>query len=214
MNFTLEQLQKYKLVSCPFCNRDKKFIIKETANFYLTIDIFPLCNMHIMIASKEHFGCMGEVYKEFDAELQDLIQQTRLLLIKNDYADLTIYEHGRAGSCTVLANGNKCHHFHLHFVPIKTDFYGFFDEKYKYKALTNYSEIYDNCAKYGDYILYRSNKEIRFYYVEDKEVPPHLMRTLISNYINYPERANWEAYKDINIINNNCNNVLPLQALF
>ena len=92
-------------------------------------------------------------------------------------------------------------------------FYNHLDSKYKYKTLTTYSKVYDNCAKYGNYILYQSQKDIRFYYIEDRNVEPHLIRTLIANHINKVERSDWESYTNADILNANYSNISNLQNL-
>lgn len=60
-------LQNRKM--CLFCKpTSAKKILIETKHFYVTFDDSPLLEGHLMIHTKTHYGCGGEIPEELFAE--------------------------------------------------------------------------------------------------------------------------------------------------
>lgn len=107
--------------NCVFCQADEKLKIYETKNLFVLFDPYPLTEGHLMISSKCHYGCAGEIPEEFMEELSFLKEKVRLILNKV-YGKTSFYEHGRAGGCMATDPGNRlCHHFHLHALPFSVE---------------------------------------------------------------------------------------------
>lgn len=97
-----------------FCQFKEKFpsqIIKETDNFLLVHDGYPLAEGHLLLIPKKHTDCFLNLSREFDKEYKKLRAKVEDFL-KNNYKKPIIFEHGIAGQ-TIL-------HAHLHFLPTET----------------------------------------------------------------------------------------------
>ena len=57
---------------CIFCEPDDKKVIFESPNFWVTLDSSPLVEGHLLIHSKSHIGCTGEVPNYLFHELEEL----------------------------------------------------------------------------------------------------------------------------------------------
>lgn len=184
-----------KNINCVFCKPNKKLKFHQTDNFIVLFDPYPLIEGHIMIASKEHYGCAGELPEE----LLNEVTQLKLILgniIKKAYGEVSFYEHGRAGGCMATDPGNRiCHHFHLHALPFSIDLHSQLEREFISKSINEFSKIKPYFEGYGEYLFFENNNgKASFYPIKNQKIPPHYLRTLISNTINKPHRANWETY--------------------
>jgi diadenosine tetraphosphate (Ap4A) HIT family hydrolase len=94
---------------CAFCKRTEiAYILKETPNFLLAADHAPLVEGHILIISKQHYACYGDVPARLDAELCALKREVQQFFI-HSYAPVVFWEHGIFKQ-TVF-------HAHLHCFP-------------------------------------------------------------------------------------------------
>jgi diadenosine tetraphosphate (Ap4A) HIT family hydrolase len=185
--------------NCVFCQPLKELVFLETNNFYILYDPYPVVIGHIMLTSKKHFGCLGELTEEIFFELEELDLYCSNL-IQNKYGLVTSYEHGRAGSCS-LGSSDGCHHFHLHFLPIK----GSFESLIAYNSirLKDHKEIKGYYSSYGNYLYLKNHANKRFFYpVHFQEVPNHYLRTLAAQEIGCFENADWTKYKSMDLMMN------------
>jgi diadenosine tetraphosphate (Ap4A) HIT family hydrolase len=94
---------------CAFCKRTEiSSILKETPNFLLAADHAPLVEGHILIITKQHFACYGEVPAKLDAELFSLKCEVQRFFT-HCYTPVVFWEHGIFKQ-TVF-------HAHLHCFP-------------------------------------------------------------------------------------------------
>lgn len=149
-----------------------------------------------MIVSKEHYGCAGELEPDMMTELtmlaDNLWNETLQL-----YGHASSYEHGRAGACHARdpndPEGPACHHFHLHILPSAIDIHCILEQTLPCWPVERLSDVVDRFYRFGDYLYFRNSKgEARFYAASGKSVPPHYMRTLISQGLGVPELGDWE----------------------
>lgn len=187
--------------NCLFCEPSSpKKILFETDNFYVTFDDSPLIEGHIMIHSKVHYGCCGEVSEELWEELLQLKSQVHDLII-DLYGVCSFYEHGRAGHCSVSTDETLCEHFHLHALPLAEDISSDIAQNHEVFKLNDIKELPSYYEQYDQYLLYENKDALYFYPVVD-EIPSHYLRTIVANKINHPERANWEINTNLEFVNN------------
>ncbi|MGH8932663.1 MAG: hypothetical protein ACRDZO_19070 [Egibacteraceae bacterium] len=181
---------------CVFCSADEALALTERERFGVLFDPSPLVAGHLIIYSREHHGCAGEVPRNDVAELDKLRQEMKQL-VRDRFGTATLYEHGRAGHC--LSDGPEhrlCHHFHLHCIPGDVDVSDRLASRFDYVALAGYDEITDTYEQYGDYLYLETDDDRLLYFVVNQPIERHLMRTLISERIGHPERANWRDHGD------------------
>jgi diadenosine tetraphosphate (Ap4A) HIT family hydrolase len=185
-----------KIFGCVFCEPEEHLIVEETKNFFVLKDPFPLTDGHIMITTKEHYGCAGEIPQEWLEELNSLCSLYSYKT-RDAYGSVSLYEHGRAGVCHAYdadeADPNSCNHFHLHLLPFEHNLRSKLKETYKETIIADFQQLSDEFYRLGNYIFYRNSYgDSHFYAVENKAVPPHLMRTLIAEEIGNPDLADWQ----------------------
>lgn len=186
-------LQQYQH-GCVFCEPSAALVLGETANFRLMLDVAPVRPGHLILHSKEHFSCAGDVPKNLIGELAAYrtAVQSRMA---SEFGGWTAYEHGRAGHC--LSDGIEhrlCHHFHLHLMPGTSNVAQTLAERFQRVQLHAYEDIVPTYADYGDY-LYVEGEVLEFFPV-DTPIERHLLRTLIATEDGHPERADWKAFQD------------------
>ncbi len=182
---------------CIFCEPFPAMHISDTMHFNLLADTFPVVPGHLMISSKDHYGCAGELPEELHSEFTTLKNNVAEQFRKNN-TPVIFYEHGRAGCC--LANnpdGSKCEHFHLHALPVNLDITKHLDHTFQKIRMQDYSEIFENYYAYGNYLFFENCLgETFFYPAVDTAVSSHLLRTLICKELNVLERADWQQYTE------------------
>jgi diadenosine tetraphosphate (Ap4A) HIT family hydrolase len=101
---------------CIFCNYDsiKEDILWESDNFFVKVGVGILAPGHVMIISKKHLSCLGELPKQLTEEFI-FLKDDVFDKIKSNFSEPIVYEHG------VYSQSIK--HAHLHFVPSKNSFY-------------------------------------------------------------------------------------------
>lgn len=184
----------YAIKGCMFCNVSPRIIVKSTPYFNVIADPYPLVRGHIMIISKQHYGCCGELDTQTFVALNHMREYIEKIY-KARYGRFVCYEHGRAGSCMNIGGTDACHHMHLHFLPILVDLHRLIDDKItRYCiAFMDLSNLYNT---HGHYLLTgNSTAGYHFYNLSstDKELPPHYIRNKIANAVGYAQRANWEV---------------------
>jgi len=183
---------------CVFCAPRADLVEAETDDFIVLREPYPLVpHGHRMIISREHYGCAGELEPALLPQLEALARR----VIDDTVAahgQASCYEHGRAGACHAHdpqdPSAPVCHHFHLHVLPIELDIHGQLAQRLESWPVAGAEDILDLFYRYGDYLYFRNAQgEARFYTaIGGWTVPPHYMRSLISEGLGKPELADWE----------------------
>lgn len=185
---------------CVFCKPTQKKIFAETENFYVTYDASPLLEGHVDLHTKDHIGCSAEIdpeiYEEFIA-----LKQWVGKIITDIYGQVSYYEHGRAGHCSMTLNGIECHHFHMHALPLNEDISTEVSEMFKPIILQDENDIPVLYERYDQYLYFENTAGDKFFYPANKPLPSHYLRTVIANAIGKPERSDWESYGDKESLN-------------
>lgn len=188
---------------CLFCRPFEGMKIFDTAHFRVLADTFPVHSGHVMISSKDHWGCAGEVPSDLQVELSNLKDSVREI-VQGLNGRAVFYEHGRAGCCLALdANGQKCEHFHLHCVPADIDIRKPLDQRFEQITLGKYSQIHDAFMEEGNYLYFEdADGQMSFYPAADQNVEPHLLRTLVCQALGVPQLSEWERCRDPELFRN------------
>lgn len=176
---------------CVFCDPAPELVLDATGRFVLSFDVAPLTPGHLILHSREHHACAGEVPEEHFDELESLRERIARV-VRQVFGSVTFYEHGRAGHC--LSDGPEhrlCHHFHLHIVPGDTDVSGTLSARFEHLSPEELREVTKLYAEYGDYLYLETDAGKGYYFVVAEEIERHLLRTLISRALGHPERADW-----------------------
>jgi diadenosine tetraphosphate (Ap4A) HIT family hydrolase len=177
---------------CFFCYHPREGEVLATRSFSVVLDDSPLVEGHLLIHPREHWGCAGELPPDQMAELVDVREQVRELLLRS-YGVASFYEHGRAGHCS--SNGD-CNHFHLHALPIDVSIETPLAARFRRFDPKTYDSMPDLFERMGDYLYFEDHAGRMSYFPASVEIESHLLRTLIANAIGQPERANWESMRD------------------
>lgn len=187
------------IVGCEFCEQFPTVMVPsvhETENFFVQTDRSPLIVGHVMIISKSHFGCAGEVPEELRPELLALIDEVTKK-VKRIYGVASLYEHGRAGHCVPMKNGQgMCEHFHLHILPIDISQNPTFSDQnievWGQREIQDFNDVFSFFDRYGSYLyLCDNNGNGRCYSVDHESLPPHYLRSFISENYTSNDRSDW-----------------------
>ena len=142
--------------NCVFCNIDKirHDILFDSDNFFIKVGVGILAPGHVMIVSKQHLSCFGELPKELIEEFS-LIKEVAFEKIKSNFSEPIIYEHG--------IYGQSVKHAHLHFIPANTKHYKL--ENIKEKFFTN---LKSTRIKDMNDLIRIFQKEGSYLYLEEK----------------------------------------------
>lgn len=181
---------------CVFCDPSSELILQTTDHFILMLDPFALIPGHLLITSRAHYGCLGEVPIELQSEGMMLRDLAYTCLHRTFNEPVTRYEHGRAGHCLMRDSSSRfCHHYHEHLIPKHLSLHDSLVLNFKYISYQSEHELCALYERYNEYLLVvEPNMEKRFYIAKDKMIEPHLLRALSARALGYPERQNWENY--------------------
>lgn len=211
MKINLAELFHYQTQKqCVFCHPSEELILKQTDNFTLLFDPFALLPGHLLITSKGHYGCLGEVPSALIDECTSLREEAKEMLRTHYGAEITRYEHGRAGHCIARAKETRsCHHYHEHLLPANLSLH----LDYKKIHFIDEKEVPQLFERFGEYLLVEGASGIKtFYRAEGETVAPHLLRTLAAEELGHPERHDWEAYSDCKMLLEGKRTLLSVEA--
>lgn len=183
--------------ACIFCEILKKNseTYFETPNFLVMPNPHYIVLGHMMIASKAHYGCAGELPPELFEEFVACHTFIHNKIKKNMNIDPIFYEHGRAGSCLSFSEeGAICEHMHCHVLPIDVNISDSILDNLKCCPI-NISGIKEQFDKYGSYLFFRNKNGGRYFILDDvKLIPPHYLATLIATAAHVPDRSDWQTF--------------------
>lgn len=163
---------------CVFCDRDlfNDRIIAETDNFYVIVGIGIVAPGHVMIVTKKHYKCFGELPDKLEEEFQELKSRLIGKMIK-EFSEPFLVEYG---------NWNQSiNHAHIHIIPKEASEYRVHDiiEEMVKPGFDDYEEtIWDELKsifiKEGAYVFIQDNGKIHVCHVKNipdtQEPYPHL----------------------------------------
>lgn len=200
------QIAKKKRKSgCIFCNPYDGMLLFQTDHFRVLADTFPINLGHVMISSKLHYGCAGELLNNVFDELCILKEYIRHVFEKNKMT-VVFYEHGRAGCCMSSRTEDVecCEHFHLHCVVTTFSIHEDIKNHFQWFQLPHYKNLPEFFYNYGRYLFFEDTKSNMFFYPAlNQEVPAHFLRSLICEKLGNLDQVSWEKYNDEHLHENN-----------
>jgi len=120
--------------NCIFCNHKliEKEILWNYNNFFIKVGVGILGPGHIMLVSKKHISCFGELPEGLKEEFKRIKEEVNKKVEDYFYRPI-IFEQG--------AYGQSVNHAHLHFVPEQNDLYNLKNIKEKFSNHTQRTEI-------------------------------------------------------------------------
>lgn len=192
------------IAPCFFCDPTPEYICYELDHFRVHIDPYPLCANHVLVSSREHYGCAGELSDELLEELSQL--ESRLSRVLSDFSDSwTLYEHGRSGACQSSPEVVSCYHMHLHFLPSSHSIHDDLGALFHQQPVHEWKDLRKWFHGYGEYLLFRDCQNVaKCYFAKGTTVPSHLLRTMMAEKLGRPELADWEHYRDDLLYRKSC----------
>ena len=137
---------------CIFCRREniKDEILWESENFFVKVGIGLLAPGHVMVISKAHYSCFGELPPQLKDEFLWVKSQVHEK-VSSLFSEPIVYEHG--------IYSQSVNHAHMHFVPAKTGPYPFFNMHKKIfsslpsEKVDSAHSVAEALRKYGSYIF-------------------------------------------------------------
>lgn len=100
------------LTKCPFCDLRRKYIVKRLAGMYLTVNLFPYVDGHLLIVSQRHIEDIAELTKKEWQAIFELVKLAQRLYQKRlKVADFAVLYHQGHNS------GRSLKHFHISIIP-------------------------------------------------------------------------------------------------
>ncbi|GGH17479.1 HIT family protein [Mucilaginibacter phyllosphaerae] len=192
-------------MNCGFCNLDRSknpeiwnTVLFETSNFFVVPTLGALVEGWLLIVSKEHYLCVGELDSELFEELEKLTFKVSNFLTKL-YGDITIFEHGPAVPNQLV--GCSVDHLHLHLAPLSFDLLGatknIIDLEWTELVDFKQSKEYFNRSKPYVYIKNPKNEQ---FIATSNVFPSQTLRQAIAYEINKFEKYNWRNNLEIDHI--------------
>jgi diadenosine tetraphosphate (Ap4A) HIT family hydrolase len=75
-----ERFHAAALQSCVFCNPDHSLVVYESPKLLIMFDPFPVVSGQLLLAAKDHYGCLGEVPADDLDEHEELRRKAEAFL--------------------------------------------------------------------------------------------------------------------------------------
>jgi ATP adenylyltransferase len=169
-------------------------ILFETKNFKVIPSLGSLVEGWLLIVPKDYYLCFGKIKsKELNDELNYLIDHVTQI-IKNEYGNYIIFEHGPIEELTLVGCGVD--YAHIHIVPIELDLSTI-------NSISKSSWNWDAASGIEDSISFHDNG-IPYIYFQDNfgskyigtssKIPSQFFRRIISDILGVPEKFNWKEF--------------------
>jgi len=190
-----EQWNRYR--SCFFCYHPREGEIFNTEFHSVVFDDSPIIEGHVMIHTREHWGCAGELPPN---QFEDLVRVKEVvkLLLRQLYGRVVFYEHGRVGHCSTWAGGPECDHFHLHALPADITIEPVLASRFRRVDVPEYGRLPAAFESHGEYLYFEDADGKVSVFPTASEVESHALRTMIANAIGDPTRSNWDGMRNPN----------------
>jgi len=171
-------------------------VLYESDNFVIVPTLGSLIEGWVLIVSKCHYVCMGDLPTSVWGELEEVVELASSL-IERAYGPPTVFEHGPKEEG--LNVGCGVDHAHIHVVPItfsiineavkdlvRFNFGGTQSQSY----LDTVSELYNEEKSY----IYIEEPDSEPYYFAAERVPCQYLRRLIARKIGIEEKYDYNKY--------------------
>lgn len=192
----LEEIQG----KCGFCIPLEPLILFTGQNFYIVLSLGQIVEGYLLICTKLHRSCCGDIPIGHIPELAKLKNIVKEIFKKVYNKKPIFYEHGQTGVCMrhLIDNmQNHCYHAHLHALPCEINIFDLIKDKIpNYIRVSNFQKlikIRNKKLKGGAYLFYENNKAERFIFpAENTKLPRQFLRRCVAIRIGRPDLFDWE----------------------
>lgn len=197
----MERIPNY-MGSCCFClefeegfpfggNEWKNRIVLETDTYVVFPPLGPLLKGHVLIAPKEHYVSLLQVWETHFEEFLDVELVVKEALKKNYGCEMVSFEHGL---CSTVVNKPECiQHAHMHIIPRNIELTGtlktLFDESDTH-CFSSIEELALSSFSDRSYYLVEESTGLTFFDVNAQL--SNIPRTMAARLLGVPEKANWK----------------------
>jgi len=139
-------------------------ILWESDNFFVKVGVGILAPGHVMLISKEHISCFGELPEQLNEELIK-VKDDIFTKLKLKFTEPIIYEHG--------VYSQSVNHAHIHFLPSKNEIFDLKNINQKIFKQLKFTEIEDMFQikqvyqEEGSYFYLEENGEKWIYFTKN-----------------------------------------------
>jgi ATP adenylyltransferase len=101
------------LSDCIFCGIQEERVVSETSLFIVVRDLFPVSHLHTLIIPKRHVETYFDLDTKELSELNDVLQQQRVDILRND----NTVSGFNIGINVGEDAGQTISHCHVHLIP-------------------------------------------------------------------------------------------------
>ena len=187
---------------CGFCIPLEPLVLFTGRNFYIVLSLGQIVEGYLLICTKSHRSCCGDIPLEQIPEFIKLKNIVKEIFQKAYNKKPIFYEHGQTGVCMrhLIDNmQNHCYHAHLHAVPAEFDILDLIKEKVpQHIEIKNFKEliiIRNKKLNGGAYLFYENNKEEKFIFpAENVKLPRQFLRRCVATKIGQSHLFDWERH--------------------
>jgi diadenosine tetraphosphate (Ap4A) HIT family hydrolase len=181
--------------SCIFCNKEeiKEAVLWETDSFFVKVGVGILAPGHVMIISKEHLSCFGELPNRLDEEFV-LLKNEIFNRLRAKFSEPLIYEHG--------VYSQSVNHAHMHFVPKKSKLFSFKDlnkkifRKLESREVDNLFDIKDVFYRYVSYLYFEEDERKWVFFTKGLPEKKYDFRKEFVRLTGFSELLNWRTMSE------------------
>lgn len=198
--------------NCRFCNPpDLDRILFSCRHHYVMVSLGQILEGYLLIISKPHIDCCGELSGEAAEEFDWLVGQVEQILISK-YGNCLCYEHGRLGSCNAEAGSSiHCHHAHMHFLPLNCGLNAMVGNDFAELNVSSWREFRQTAHQLNNEYLFVKDVKMTLF-KPGKTIRSQYLRYKVSEALGAAYLADWVAFPCWDEIRKTCAELSPVFA--
>ena len=185
-------------------------ILLETKNFVVVPSLGQIVEGYLLVITKSHFSCMGEIPSFVYSELDWVIQHSSEILQTVYNVDCIQFEHGPSSP---FQGGGCCiDHAHLHIVPLNVDIDLHLAERERYEASDYPAAVKAFLIQRKPYLYIRFPPTSGYgsVVVDSNDLPSQYMRRVIAKGIGKEDKWDWNIFLGEKEVENCLAKLMPL----
>lgn len=165
-------------------------ILFESKSFVVVPSLGQLLEGHLLILTKKHHVCMGELIDDLFVELNELMVKVRNFLEKH-FGSCIFFEHGVFEN--FLSTEKYVGHARLHALPAKIE--NLDDGFKKYGSVFVLEKVSDLNSIYNEkksYLFFENHKQKKFAVIVPHIIPEQFLRRVIVKRLGLNTNWNWK----------------------
>ena len=189
-------LDKYHLGADERFANDEFFnqTLFESTHFKVIPSLGSLVEGWLLILPKMHFISLGAINDYYLYEELEVLIDKICAIVKKEYGDYIVFEHGPARENSVVGCGVD--YAHLHIVPIKIDLIHYSHtqlEGCSWSKVQNINSTADFYNQDKPYLFVQDRLENLFIGTAP-EIPSQAFRKIIAEHLGIPDKYDWKQY--------------------